>query len=173
LTPDAVVFLVAAHTGCNPDSFKGVDGDFGRLPGEIPNDDVGKGSFADILRQKLSQRLPDVAVWAHASRFEPASTEHLYSPRDYDAVRNPDLRVFTRSGSVDLLWLPGNLYGSKDNPEGKHPTSKENAAKERVAWTSRFYPAGTRQMPSNVRPWAALGAGLQNPTKVVGEWFRK
>jgi hypothetical protein len=104
VTDDVVWSQCSCHVGAAPSAGKT---DFGDLVADRGS--IGSGSWADWCRQALAQRgRSDAAVWGHTSAG--------------DALRNQELRAFTRHGNMDLCYL---VYGlpSDGKPIGRQPWS--------------------------------------------------
>jgi hypothetical protein len=150
LTPDVVVSLCACHTGASPQhvddflKFTDVAAKPADWPAKIPHDLRGRGSFADELRKLLAAKLPDAAVWAHTSRG--------------DALRNSQLRAFTKAGNADISWLALGL-----------PKDLQDAGRIGWKWANRF-PNGS--VDSSTAFWEFIAMTLQNPTTLVEELYK-
>lgn len=155
--------LLGAHPGAIPhdgdaDSLHNYGGNPGtwlRLP-----EDIGRGSFAHALREALVEAgCAKTVVWAQASAGH--------------ALLNPELRVFTRDGNVDLRWLcdgiplrPAEVVAD----DRKRPAAR---GARRAAWRQTFANewssggATTSDAERQARSWALLRVLVTDPRDAV------
>ncbi len=102
---------------------------------------VGEGSFSDECRKGLEKRgVAEVAVWGHTSAG--------------DAIRNTQLRAFTKYGNMDLCYM---VLGWPDKTKG-------NLAALRTPWAIF---SGTGRPDQSKVIWRAFDASLKNPGEFI------
>ncbi len=104
---------------------------------------VGEGSFSDVCRKGLEKRgRADAAVWGHTSAG--------------DAIRNTQLRAFTKEGNMDLCYM---VLGWPKTANARALT---------VPWA---YFSGTVDADKSKVVWRAFDASLKHPGELIKKMY--